>query len=241
MLALPLSVLLLIQSVLAGRPSSAPTITGTTVLEDLLLPFPYAPASAKFFASIAGVQTDATIYAITCIPPSNISPAATATQPNACQPNAPSVTFGQGLSTWYMRNFDPADESPTGDLHRTACSTDFSSSEIDCDSMDQVGGGKKQYKEGKAWEDFGLRMAEEGVTVTAGWELIGDPGTQIEATSTAADYSFTDVGATKTKSGPVVTVTLVKSQPGTGARTSLVDYRLLGIAGLAIWAVFIAL
>lgn len=63
-----------------------------------------------------------------------------------------------------------------------------------------------------------LGLASQAVTVTAGWEKLGDPGASnaLPSATAIATNQFTDIGASKTSHAPVTTVTLTVVDSGAG-------------------------
>ncbi|KAF2799332.1 hypothetical protein K505DRAFT_371055 [Melanomma pulvis-pyrius CBS 109.77] len=204
-----------------------PRFASKTMVYSTIIP-PYGPGPATYYASIIKTTGRETAYAMTCIPPATL-PTPKPSNYDPCQTSrfgTTSQTIHQGDGLWIVSR--PPDSK--GKIVTTQCMLSWEDNEMPKTRGGDLGGGVEIcYAEDETPEEYDRRVASGNtdlglgrhrVTVTGGWDFVVMPYTPTPvASSSSSIVSMTDIGATPTKGGPVVTVTLQIVPAGSGPVT----------------------
>ncbi|KAF1962251.1 hypothetical protein CC80DRAFT_542569 [Byssothecium circinans] len=214
--------------------SSSPPPSTTSLIP------PYGTGPATYYASILHRNPYVTTYTITCVPASG-STASPNSDPcqTAIYGDAP-LTFYQGASAWGVVRKQPMYSQPANFEYSTICApatTAYSPSAAEAMTMLTLGTqtcnaipmptamaceidfenreGSGRATDVRAMCEMGMRVQEvlmvESLPTSTSAEMA-----MPTLTSNPRLSSFTDIGSSPTKAGPVTTVTLLK-QPGVSA------------------------
>lgn len=162
----------------------------TSIVRDLFPP--YAAGPATYYASVAAVNSQGTVYAITCLKPTTF-PTPDPQSRDPCLTSSlgdSSQTFTQGKDTWMVTR--SATPSPTDGPFFTECAMKTASSlteqdegVLSCFVRRSLDGFGPETRGGDGNSIFG--MQRQAVTITGGFELLGDAGATAEPTSGAGE------------------------------------------------------